>query len=621
MKKLVTTLHFAAFDCTGYGLLNLSQSNTLGTPLLLTACSSVSLCPFSSIRPSIYTTEALNHLNFTNIVNLVLNPNILLSENFYRFKLSVTNDIGEAGFAEIDIYTESLPANGRIETIPESGVPLLTIFQARTLGWTDRVGDGPFFYRFGFRFTCSNSESELLEQSNSKCIQWMTGLSLENTLQLRVPATSNFMDLELVVHAVDKHGANQEEVTGFEGILCGNISSNNDSSLQNSSIESYAILNASVLASTWRDSMASLTSFLWSVQKDHNAMPCDSLQEMSQTLNLSRYDIYYIKMMALEHITNDLYYQIPLTDSHYHIILSLLNMATNLTCVDFPGENQSALSGNDIRGVLRVLEDIVHTSVTAERNGNLIRKGLATHNVALILSIYKNLIELHPAPFRSDVIRESLVRVMPSIGYGACSRQSLLETPVLVHQSGFASFKSSRTNLPVDYSTECSVSSSCLNTPVTVGFGNELLLDFLQWECDAADESMCSGVCLSTYQLEVDILWQGFQYSSLHKTPILHMSILNPITGIPVGPFNSSEFIITFILVSTDSSLLECVMWNDSNMLWENDNCRTNRVSPSTVACHCAAFVSGFLSVVERCPSGSYGERCNESELAWDHDV
>ena len=614
--SIVVVVTIIAVVHIGYGQLQLNSSNTEGTPVQLSVCSSVTTCPFSESNPVLYTSQILTFDNssFTNIVSLVVNPNELLPENSYRFRVSVVDDQGRTGFAEIDAYTESLPANGRLEVSPAVGIPLDTVFEARSLGWTDKVGDGPFFHRFGFRYICPNTDVRFVQYS--KCVQWMTGLSLDNSLNFQLPIIPDSMEPEFLVQVVDRHGAFQEVARSFEGIIGGDNCTSCNITLENNSTR--GLLTAAISASSWTESLAHLTSLLWSVQVDHETIICNQSQATSQIFNLSNVDIVNIKITILSHLTDSLYYSIPLTESYYHLILSLLNIVTKLGCNDL-SQDQRTLNLNDIHRVLAVVEDIIDNSIRAGDYGILLRRGLAETNIALILSIYNNLIDLYPTPFRIEIIRKSLMRVLPKVGYGACNRQSILESPVFINRNGFLKFKSSLTNLPYDYTTNvCSDTSSCKDAPVTVNFDTHLLLRYLQWPCGATDSSRCTGVCLYTSQIEQDILWQGHAFSSLHKASLLHMSLLNPATGLSVDVQNSSQIKFTFPLTGpySEPSNLECVVWEEASLSWVEHYCQTEvTVMSSIVTCRCLGLESSFFSVVERCRSGFYGERCNQSKL------
>ena len=586
-------------------------------------CTSVLSCPFSASRPSLYTAQlrTVSGRNFTNQISLALRGNVLLPENSYRFKLSVVDDLGHTGFSEMDISTESLPVNGRVEITPESGVPLDTVFEARALGWTDKVGDGPFFYRFGYRYECSPADISLLEYSGSRCMQWITGLSLENSLRLRFPTCPSSVRTELVVQVEDRHGAMQQTEVSFDRILDGNNSAQSShATLEATGMNVFELLDEAISASTWRRSLSGLASLVWSVHQDYESIACNGSLASSPKLNLSSIEVYNIKTRALRHLTSQLYYEIPLTDSHYQIVLSLLSMVTKFKCHG-PEFNQTFDHQNDNTEVLAVVEDIVNHSLVAGAHGTLATRGLTQQNIALVLSIYKNLINFAPVPllWEDSTIRRSLMRVVPRVGFGACFHHNLLQRPVVVRQGGFLTFKAAHTNLPYDYSTDaCSSSTeSCVNSPAMVSFGSELLLQYLQWECSAPDSRMCSGVCLATLQMEMNLFLPRNAFSSLHKTSILHISLLNPVSGLAVDLQNSSwvTAVLPLTSVFAESSNLECVVWEEALLSWVENYCDTTMTLPSSISCRCQLLASSYISVLERCPSGFYGETCNQSKL------
>jgi len=622
MHSLCILIIVCTIIISGYGHLQLNSNSIDGTPLELSVCTSVLSCPFSASMPSLYTAQlhTVSNRSFTNQVSLVLSPNVLLPENSYRFKLSVTDDLGHKGFSEMDVSTESLPVNGRVEISPESGAPLDTVFEARALGWTDKVGDGPFFYRFGFRYDCPPStDVGQLQHSGSKCMQWMTGLSLENGLRFRIPASSS----DLVVQVEDRHGAVQEIEVSLDSSLNGNDSTLSYANLEVTDLDVFYLLDDVISVSAWRDSLSGLISLVWSVHQDSESIVCDGSLAYSPTFNLSSMEEYDIKTRVLRHLTSQLYYEIPLTDSNFQLVLALLDMVTKFKCHG-SGFKQTFHQQNDVTGVLSVVEDIINHSLEAGGYGNLATRGLTTHNIALILSIYKNLFDLTATPAWSEPVRPSFMRVVPKVGFGACTRHSLLQSPVVVRQDGFVTFKTSHTNLPYDYSTDSCSESSCTRSPVGVSFDPALLVHYLQWECSASDSSStCSGVCLTTLQMELDLFWQGNAFSSLHKTSILHLALLNPVSGIilTMDLQNSSRVITAeFPLTSVfaESSSLDCVVWEETILSWVGGYCDTTVTTSSSVSCRCQLLASSYISVLEKCPSGFYGETCNQSKL-FDH--
>ena len=50
------------------------------------------------------------------------------------------DNLGQSGFAEVDVHTESAPAAGRVEINPRNGQPLSTIFLSTSAGLDGRRG-------------------------------------------------------------------------------------------------------------------------------------------------------------------------------------------------------------------------------------------------------------------------------------------------------------------------------------------------------------------------------------------------------------------------------------------------------------------------------------------------
>lgn len=608
----------------GYGELQLSPNITT-TPLELSVCASINSCPYLETNPVLYTsdtlaTSSLGASHLTNRISFVLEPDVLLPENFYRFKLTMTDRQGRIGFSEVDIKTESLPSAGKLESNPLVGVPLHTLFTFRALGWTDKVGDGPFFYRFGFRYVCDDIDRSHVDNSALKCVEWLSGLSKDSSLSSLLPSAPNSLEAELLVQVMDRNGAIRELAHNFDTIIETEPSAVVTDGLDVAAISGlFAGVEAALVAQVnWTEALAQLTSVLWSIHIDHKAIICNESQTvLSPAFKLTNQDIVNIKRTGLRLLTDLFYSLVPTTRTHHQVILSLLEKVTNINC-DNASNGGSKFNETDMQRLLSMLESIVDSAVRFSKYGVISRRGLTRNDVAITLSIYEHLIDLRQRPFRSDYISESLTRILPRLSYGVCTWQSILEDPIFINLDGFLNFKSSRANLPQDYTAIGYIDrNSHTSIPVRVSFDDQLLLHYLQWPCVGTESEMCTGMCLSSSQIELDILWQGHEFSSLHKTVLLHMSLLHPLSGIPLDIQNSSQITFTFpLLVSySDISNLVCVSWEETSLSWVEKQCQTDiNILSSNVICRCQGLESDFYSVVERCPDGHYGESCNLSK-------
>ena len=620
---------YCCYCCdAGYGQLQLSPNITT-TPLQLSVCSSINSCPYSETKPVLYTSDLMATLNpgenhLASSISLVLEQAALLPENSYRFKLTMTNRQGQVGFSEIDIQTESLPSSGRLETSPLVGVPLLTLFTSRALGWTDKVGDAPFFYRFGFSYICADVDRSFFEYSSSKCVQWLSGLSEDNSLSYLLPAIPDCLEVELLVQVMDRNGA-------IRNIAYNTTTENKPSVVEtdsplapvNETINMFSLLTkieaALVTSVTCTEALARLTSVLWSVHIDQKAIVCSASHTMvSPTFKFTNSDVINIKIKVLKLLSDLFFSVVPMTQTHHQVIVSLLEKVVRIKCDDDASPVSSEFNKTDVWRLLLIFESIVDSATRFSEYGVISRSGITRSNIALILSTYKHLIGLRQRCSRSNYISKSLIKLLPKLGFGVCAQQSILEESTSINLDGFLHFKSSRANLPHDYmAISCTDASSCNSVSVRVNFDKQLFMRYLQWPCHQINSEMCSGICLSSSQIHLDVLWQGREFSSLHKTHLLHITLLHPLTGTLLNIQNSSKIIFTFPLtvLYSDISNLVCVLWEQTSLSWRGGHCLTEiNVLSSSAVCQCLGLESEFYSVVERCPKGYYGDGCNLSK-------
>ena len=628
-------------SCLGYGQLDLN-SNVTTTRFQFSICSSISTCPYSTdTTPAIiYTSNVLTNpprsQPFTNTISLILKRNVLLPQNSYRFKLSVTDDSSNVGFAEVDIQTESIPLAGRLEIDPAMGHPLSTIFSFEALDWTDSIGDGPFQFQFGFCFSCfeetSNSPSSLM------CEEWMTGISGDSSFISILPYINPSLNPKFIVRVFDNNRGESNSIQRFSSFVLEPLSMP-DSTLSTLMTDIETIVTR---GSQWVQALGHMTSLVTSLHMDHLSIICsDELESsLSPSFQLSNFDIVELKMRGL-HLVLNLYFSfIPPSESHHQVILSLLKKVTRIRCGYYEEENVSnEISVLDLQMIINLLENIVRTSNNFSEFGILSSRGLSTGDAEHILSTYQQILVIQRNVYqsntmprvRSNAITESLSgRMLEELGYSLCLRQGLHEDAAAIDLDGFMNVKSSHIYLPSEYIAGGCFNLSCPFEAVRVRFSVYLFSLHLQWPCATRNNSSlyCNGVYVTSTQIYLDILWQGNIFSSLIKAPILHLSLLNPATGIPLempsSPSSLTLLELSFPIIApySNSLHLACVVWEHESLSWNRSVCSTDVLTSSSsssslsvVTCRCSSIRSHFYTVLESCPNGYYGKACNESKL------
>ena len=630
---------------------------------------------YSEIMPVLFSAESDGVPSpFVNQVTLIITANSLLPQNVYRFKFSVTDTLGNTGFAEVDFYTESTPTSGRLSIEPQNGTPLTTVFSLSANGWTDDLGDTPLLYQFGVRYIffastlppCCNllydNNPSLMDASeNVSCLcEFMsTGVSEQTELLTTLPilpqGDTGGVDIQVyqLLRVFDRNGAVTEETLSLDGFSTNEQSSDCDDSTQPlQPMSEYQREKVNVLAvldgirelsrSSWREALAQLTTLV-------------SFTEVnsfigSSYINLTLAEIVQFKVKATELVLDIYESPIPVTMSYLNVIADILHTTTSS-----PGIHGMSSS---ISRVMDFLQVLVNTFNTFDEQRVFSSSGFSTKEGKVVLEIFQHLINasrpLNPSTIvqiRENLVTQAFLSLIPKLGVGLCMREKYS----FIEGAGKSFIKASRTNLPTEYQSteECNTRLSnnskkakfCSNKnvpKVAVNFSLPLFERYLWWHCGVADErddeetvedSYCSGVCLTSAQHTQDLLWQGSPYESQLKSVLFQLYLINPHNGsiLEIHPSGmesqtrmmrnveseSEQIDITFPILSVFSNAtnLQCVYWNGTLKLWIGQPRFSGEVierngTVTGKVCHFSTSLGSTFTVLERCPDGNYGETC-----------
>lgn len=459
--------------------------------------------------------------------------------------------MNQVGFAEIDIHTESLPLLGWLDVTPPTGEPLSTVFRLSALGWTDDIGDAPLSYQYGFQY------------DDEETMYWLTGILSQDYIRTLLPPTP-LGGLSVVLLIYDTNGA--------VAMRTGRVDLNEDVGTTEH-IELSDIMeeieNKAIDFGNWVEGLADLMALAVAVNNNEYFM-------------YSNDDAIEVRRRGVELITYLYWSQIPASKVFLDQLLMLLSELT----ID------AVLSDITVSELTSMLNSIVVQYVGMEQSFIMMsRPGFSEWTLQTILNIYANLItansKVEDARIQEDTLTKSLTRNIKSLGYGACLQLGLREKQVMATAPGLGTLSISHTGLPSAYMTiqasNCSGCSRGEATPtISVDFGSHLYEQYLTWDC--SDGGNCSGVCLTSAQFHHNLRWQGDQYTSFSKTPLLSLMLINPADGneITVEDLPSeSQVRVTFPVTNpiADPSLLACATWNMSVKRWSEDGCSTIIVS------------------------------------------
>ena len=584
---------------------------------------------FSETMPLLFTNNSYSN-SFVNQISLIIASNTLLPQNTYRFKFTTFDEFGNSGFAEVDIYTESVPTSGRLLINPQKGSPLTTIFSLSAPGWTDNLGDTPLLYQFGLRYIffnsmkLSNSQQLLpsccnlvydnslfsintLENVSCVCDFFSTGISEQNNLQTTLPFLPQMMNrdavqVELLVRVFDKNGATTEVSQTLDGVFTEPPSYDDSTQLlmplPNSPREQLDILAmldrvGQLTQGNWRDALAQLTTLV-------------SLAEVSSFnsphLNLSQAQIVQFKVKAMELVLDIYELYVPLSKPYLNVIVTLLQSATSSL-----NSYGVSLNNEQISRIIAFLRVLVDSFNNFEEERVFSLPGFSTTESQIVLKILQNLINTNNGGSSDSIIRvqansitQELLNATPKLGFGLCAS----ERYSFVNGASLSFLKASRTSLPTGYQSieQCSARQAnsrkakyCLSedeAKVTVSFSSALFERYLWWPCAAApesgsveSESYCSGVCLTSAQHTENLLWQGSQYESRLKSLLFQLYLLNPRNGSILEASTSTtsstrvarnvavdleqiDLVFPILASYSDASNLQCAYWNETSRMW-----------------------------------------------------
>ena len=475
-----------------------------------------------------------------NQISLALVSNILLPNSPYRFRLEVTNIQGHTGYAEIDIRTESLPIAGRFDIRPATGDSLATTFSLSALGWTDDIGDTPLSFQFGFK--------------DGDNVYWLTGILTQNHLSTILPiVVSGNRSLVLVLHIYDQNGAYTHYEHSVNLVYSG------------TGIDFLSLMQMieemSLEQGNWIEGLANLMSVAVSVNRNPDIFT----------------QINTFKLRAVT-LINQLYdLSIPASKSFLNQILPLL----------FESTVEAQLSEDILVGVSWLLDSVIETYNAIGETVTPLEPGFSQEEAQMVFATYGNMIssnsQIGGTRITSDAVTDSLLNIIPRLGYGMCLQKGLAEDASFIFAENIGSLKSSWINLPQDYKAVSYCEECPSNEVVVVNFGSELFLRYLQRPCSGERTNGCSGVCVISAQFKWDLRWQGSPYLSYVKSPFVQLSLIDPQDAygsiLEVQELGSNPIELGFPILTevSDPDLLECVFWNGNE--WSNIGCTTQLVS------------------------------------------
>uniref|UniRef100_A0A1X7V0T6 MYND-type domain-containing protein n=1 Tax=Amphimedon queenslandica TaxID=400682 RepID=A0A1X7V0T6_AMPQE len=295
----------------------------------------------------------------------------------------------------------------------------------------------------------------------------------------------------------------------------------------------------------------------------------------------------------------------------------LLSSVSNATGNMVAGGIQ--LPMDTVASLLKGMETIV-TSYTAS-SGVFLDNGVSRQEAELILSIYNQLGESHRTneinydQYRiiSNQIDSSYQAISDTIGYGLCQQLEAQDEAISLTSPYFGVLKVYYSIPPWGFNIACDDGE--VNCPVftsSVTFGEKVFKEYVQRYCTTLSSlgnlTSCEGVCMISRQAVLNSHWNGNPFSNHIKSQPVRIDVFSK-EGVTDSLMTNVSVLLSLYYPISDSGAIECVYWNNVTEQWAQ--CINTTVVSSTVV-ECSCELSNEIAVIDKCPSGYYGRRCNE---------
>lgn len=449
-------------------------------------------------------------------------------------RLNATTEDGYSATAEIDVVTEGQPTSGRLTVNPSSGGTALdTTFVITAEDWTDDYGDPPLLYQFGFRFS----------QQSTK-IYWLSSIKFNSQILSYLPIVPVDSNIVLVLRVYDRSAAFTTHEMNFSGIANTADGERHDARSFISSVREQVTQYGRV-----SEGFAVLTAVVASVN-----------EYSSKFTNVAAFRSDAVSFLL------DISHQVNPTKSSLNQILFLLDYVTDGMAFNSATQQRLVTFLEHIVGEYQMFQDDYVFSTP----------GFNADEASALFGLYGKM--LGGATYRlwSNEISSSYFRVMDKLSYGIC-RQLGLNEEVVVTEESFGSLRLSYYTPANQFTASCVNDERCPFTQqntVDIDFSTALFNQYISWQCKSG--ITCSGVCLSSVQLLRDIRWDGNTHRWHSKSSSLSLNVVNPRDGTVESVQDLSEPVeLRFPILTSNSTISQCVFWNAMDARWSPSGCST----------------------------------------------
>ncbi|XP_068249223.1 uncharacterized protein [Palaemon carinicauda] len=566
---------------------------------------------------------------------------------YYKFRLSGENEDGDFSFAEVDLRTNKIPAEGTFEVSPKTGEALITNFNFSASQWSDDVEDYPLTTSFGYKFkpVKKNEDAEIIwvYSSNSESPMASITLTADSQVSKVIPVVRvcdvykacNMKELDQILVKLPK---------SIPSSILGNMADQFSNSLQDDAGTAEALAavkaqlatlgimgagnEASALLAYAEESVQGKTVDLLNKMNSGQGSLDSAKDFLSGTMDLldqedvsgdTLNDLLSVKrkLMSLLSGTPVIQYNDKAFDSYMYLPTSSDDQAVYYPSTD---EDQNAVrNGISKASALHKPADSgirrrsKRQATTSSATDNSTFKPMTLEDVLTGLRVTEKAIDSQTGQGAQTARMEELLEDLKMYLPGICLSMSYQDEPKNV-LSTLVGLRVAKSQLDFSLDTRFPIADSSGNEndfiqrDSYVRWGS-VLENYTQWNCgrkgDEGEELPCYGACLATALLKEDFLSPvaGSKPPGEIRGPVAMTSLHNTETGVEIPVNNIPDNIILILHLDdynvTEGKMLKCYGWNENE--WDGKLCSTgqivteNKIKRKRCLCTATGFAAVFL--------------------------
>ncbi|XP_066964283.1 uncharacterized protein [Macrobrachium rosenbergii] len=568
---------------------------------------------------------------------------------FYKFRLTGETEDGDFSYAEVNLRTNKIPAEGTFQVSPRKGEALITNFTFSASGWSDDAEDYPLTTSFGYKFknTGKNKDSDVVwvYLSTSESPSATFTLTAESPVTAVIPVV-RVCDVYKACNMMESNQITVKLPESIPSSVLGNMADRFADTLRDDAAASAALATvraqlatlgtmgagneAAVLLAYAENSVQGKTVDLMNKMNSDTASLDGTKDFLSGTMNLL--DDVDISLNTLDDLLSvkrklmSLLSGTPVIEYNDKSFESYTNLPTSSSDekVYYPStdEDQNAVrKGNSRKASLQRPHDAgarrrsKRQATVTSNTDNSTFKPMTLEDVLTGLRVTEKAIlsqqDQGAKTARMGELLEDLKMYLP----GICLSMSYQDEPDNV-LSTLVGLRVAKSQLDFNVDKRFPIVDSKANENDFVEEDSyirwgSVLENYTQWNCgrkgDEGEELPCYGACLATVLLKDDFLSlvKGSKPPGEIRGPVVMNSLLNTENGVEIPVDNVADNIVLILYLNNytvpEGKMLKCYGWNGNE--WDGKICSTGnivteeKVQRKRCLCTATGYVAVFLVV------------------------